>query len=138
MEFAAFTTYFTGTATPLLVVCIVLVLEAMETDMMMIDLKADPDMETEMMTGMAMGEKENGVPKMMDMLDMENHMAVRETGMVGIVRRGMDEMGTGMMTIIIAQEVEVLIGIEILQMTTMANILPGLLNSVFPHPNEIA
>lgn len=134
MEFAA-TTYITGTAIPLLVVCIVLVLEAMETDMMMIDL----DMETEMMTGMAMEEKENGVPEMMiDTVDMENHMAVRETGMVGIVRRGMAEIGTGTMTIIIAQEVEVLIGIEILQMMMMANILTGLLNSVFPHPNGIS
>lgn len=127
-----------GTAIPPWVVCIVLALEGMETDMMMIDLKAD--METEMMTGMAMGEKENGVPEtMIDMVGMENHMAVRGTGMVEIMRSGMAEMGTGMMTteeevkalmiIIMGQEVEVPIEIGILQMRMMANILPGFFNS---------
>ncbi|KAK6122885.1 hypothetical protein DH2020_043351 [Rehmannia glutinosa] len=82
------------------------------------------------------GEKENGVPEMMiDMVGLENHMAVRGTGIVEIMRSVMAEMGTGMMTteeevkalmiIIMGQEVEVLIGTGVAQMRMMASTLPG-------------
>lgn len=124
----------TDSAVHLLVVCIILALEGMETDMMMID------METEMMIGMAMGEKENGV------LEMKIGMAVMETGMVEIMRSDMAEMGTGMMTteeevralmiISMGQEVEVLIEREILRMRMMGTILPGLLSLYFFIFNE--
>lgn len=101
------------------------------------------DMETEMMIGMAMGEKENGVLEMrIDMAVMENHMAVKVTGTVEIMRSDLAEMGTRMMTteeevkammiIIMDQEVEVLIEREILPMRMMANILPGLLSLYIP------
>ena len=118
------------------VVCTILALEGMETNMMMID------METEMMIGMAMGEIENGVLEMrIDMVGMENHMAVMVTDMVEIMSSDLAEMGTRMMTtkkevkammiIIMGQEVEVLIKIEILQMKLMSNIHPGLSSLFF-------
>lgn len=119
-----------------LVVCTILALEGMETNMVMID------METEMMIGMAMGEIENGVLEMrIDMVGMGNHMVVMETGMVEIMRSDMAVMGTRMMItkeevkmmiIIMGQEVEVLIGREILLMRMTANILQGLLSLYFP------
>lgn len=127
--------YLIGTATLPLVVCIVLALEDMETDMMMIGMKAV--LETEMMTGMAMGEKEI-LEMMTDMVVMENHMAVRGTGIVEIMRRGMAEMDTrtmsteeevkALMITSMGQEVEVLIEKGVRQMRMTANTLPGLLN----------
>lgn len=91
--------------------------------------------ETEMMTGMAMGEKENGVLEMMtDMVGTETHMAVMGTGTTEMMI-AMAEMATGMTTIVpeaevlmiisMAQEVEALTAIGTVLMKMRVNILQG-------------
>ena len=66
------------------------------TDMMMIVMEVV--MGTEMMTGMVMGEKENGATGMMNIIvDMGSHMVMMEIAMVEILVNATAEMVTGRM-----------------------------------------